>query len=161
MKPRCNANACRPFNEPTTAKQIDFQPFMTTGSMLLKKFYSPFRDRHWCYINYIHKHSLRVKFILSLRAVILLIAASRLSFNIKIVSVVVGGWCLFVCAPFFPLFTNSSRQSGARLSEKQLTSKAIAITICGEKKNWMWSLLDTVRVNKHTLHGSVQCVQNR
>lgn len=42
VKPRCNANACRPFNEPTTAKQIDFQPFMTTGSMLLKKFYSHF-----------------------------------------------------------------------------------------------------------------------
>lgn len=72
------------------------------------------------HINYIHKHtrslihiSQRVKFVLSLRAVILLIAAPRLSFNIKIVfagSVADGVYSRVCgCVPSFP--QNSTRQN--------------------------------------------------
>lgn len=90
------------------------------------------------HINYIHKHtrslihiSQRVKFVLSLRAVILLIAAPRLSFNIKIVFAgsVADGVYSRVCGCVFFFSKTLLVRTGARLSEEQLTSKVIAITI--------------------------------
>lgn len=122
-----------------------------------------FRDRHWCYINYTVKHSLIHSFIRSHFTESQVCSQLESCYFINCSTALVvqhqncfchccccwRWWCLFVCecgCTFFP--QNSSCQNGTRLSEEQLTSKVIAITIqthrhTTQHRNWMWSLLDT------------------